>query len=221
MAKQLDWIISTQVMKMKNIWIAVLFVLAGCKPEVRESTAGTPPVVPKPEVPVMSAPAPAAPVQASEPVKETPPPKAVVSAEPVKAKPSVEKVVSQTPPVTVTSPAVSVPAPEHAQPAAPVKVEAAPVVVPAAKSQLSEGDALALARKKNCFACHAVDKKVVGPAWKAVAEKYRGDAGAADILKNKIRKGGKGNWGSVAMPAQPALSDEELGGLVQFILQLK
>ncbi|MBU1213899.1 MAG: c-type cytochrome [Gammaproteobacteria bacterium] len=80
---------------------------------------------------------------------------------------------------------------------------------------------MALAKKKNCFACHALDKKVVGPAWRAVAEKYRSDAGAQAALEAKVRKGGKGNWGGIAMPPQPALSREELTGLVAFVLQLK
>ncbi|MBU0689430.1 MAG: c-type cytochrome [Gammaproteobacteria bacterium] len=88
-------------------------------------------------------------------------------------------------------------------------------------AQLSEADAMALAKRKNCFACHALDKKMVGPAWRAVAEKYRGDAGAQAALESKVRKGGKGNWGSMAMPPQPALSGEELAGLVQFVLQLR
>jgi cytochrome c len=111
--------------------------------------------------------------------------------------------------------------------AAPARTEATvvnervPAAMPAPQGQLSEADALALAKKKNCFACHALDKKVVGPAWRVVAQKYRGDAGAQAVLEAKVRKGGKGNWGSIAMPPQPALSDEELSGLVQFVLQLQ
>lgn len=80
---------------------------------------------------------------------------------------------------------------------------------------------MALAKKKNCFACHALDKKMVGPAWQAVAQKYRGQADAQAVLEAKVRKGGKGNWGSVAMPPQPALSSGELTGLVQFVLRLQ
>lgn len=96
-----------------------------------------------------------------------------------------------------------------------------PTATSATKGQLSEADALALAKKKNCLACHALDKKMVGPAWRAVAQKYRGDAGAQALVEDKVRKGGKGVWGSIAMPPQSALSDEELTGLTQFILQLQ
>ncbi|MBP8018620.1 MAG: cytochrome C', partial [Hylemonella sp.] len=58
----------------------------------------------------------------------------------------------------------------------------------------------ALATAKNCMACHAVDKKVVGPAYKEVAAKYKADKGAVDKLAEKIMKGGSGVWGAVPMP---------------------
>jgi len=60
----------------------------------------------------------------------------------------------------------------------------------------------ALATAKNCMACHAADKKLVGPAYKEVAKKYAGDAKAADMLAAKIMKGGVGVWGAIPMPAQ-------------------
>ncbi|MEJ2181013.1 MAG: cytochrome C-551, partial [Gammaproteobacteria bacterium] len=56
---------------------------------------------------------------------------------------------------------------------------------------------LDLAKKSGCLACHSVDKKVVGPAWKDVAAKYKGDAGAKATLVEKVKKGGKGNWTKV------------------------
>jgi cytochrome c len=103
------------------------------------------------------------------------------------------------------------------KPAVP-SVPAAPKAVAAA---ISDADGIALAKKRNCFACHMIDKKVVGPAWKDVAVKYRGDAGAQARLEAKIGKGGSGAWGSMAMPPQPQVTTEERAVLVRFILNLK
>jgi cytochrome c len=81
-------------------------------------------------------------------------------------------------------------------------------------------DMPAVAKKNGCTSCHTIDKKLVGPAWQAVADKYKGDAGAADKLSTKIAKGGGGVWGPVPMPAQPKLSEAENKELVAFILGL-
>jgi cytochrome c len=78
-----------------------------------------------------------------------------------------------------------------------------------------------LAQKKNCMACHAVDKKLVGPAYKDVAAKYAGQAGAADKLAVKIIKGGSGVWGAVPMPANPQVSEAEAKQLATWVLSLK
>ena len=78
-----------------------------------------------------------------------------------------------------------------------------------------------LATKKNCMACHAVDKKLVGPAYKDVAEKYAGQKDAADKLAQKVLKGGTGVWGAIPMPANPQVSDAEAKQLVQWILAMK
>ena len=76
----------------------------------------------------------------------------------------------------------------------------------------------AVAKKNNCTACHAVDKKVVGPAWKDVAAKYKGDAAAWDgKLATKIKKGGSGNWGKMPMPANPKVSDADMAEILAFI----
>ena len=61
-------------------------------------------------------------------------------------------------------------------------------------------DPAKLAQTKGCMVCHQIDKKVVGPAYKDVAKKYAGQAGAADMLATKIQKGGSGVWGTVPMP---------------------
>jgi cytochrome c len=78
-----------------------------------------------------------------------------------------------------------------------------------------------LAQKKNCMACHAVDKKVVGPGYKEVAAKYAGQKDAVDKLAQKIIKGGAGVWGPVPMPATEVtkLSDAELKAAVSWLLK--
>jgi len=78
----------------------------------------------------------------------------------------------------------------------------------------------ALATAKNCMACHAVDKKLVGPAYKEVAAKYRGDATAVDKLSAKVIKGGSGVWGPVPMPANPQVNEADAKKLVTWILGL-
>jgi cytochrome c len=76
-----------------------------------------------------------------------------------------------------------------------------------------------LAKKNNCTACHAIDKKMVGPAWAEIAKKYKGDKGAEAKLVDKVKKGGKGVWGTMAMPPQAAKEDD-VKELVKFILAL-
>ena len=80
---------------------------------------------------------------------------------------------------------------------------------------------LELAQKKACLACHSVDKKVVGPAYKDVANKYRGQKGIEAKLAEKVMKGGKGAWGEVPMPANPQVNEAEAKQLVGWILSLK
>lgn len=79
-----------------------------------------------------------------------------------------------------------------------------------------------LARENNCTACHAIDKKVLGPAWMDVAKKYQGDAGAEARLIVKVSKGGAGNWGTVPMLANDASGkkQDQIRELVRFILAL-
>ena len=79
----------------------------------------------------------------------------------------------------------------------------------------------ALATSKNCMACHTVDKKVVGPAYKDVAAKYAKQKDAADMLAQKILKGGSGVWGPVPMPANAQVSPAEAQKLANWILTLK
>lgn len=75
-----------------------------------------------------------------------------------------------------------------------------------------------LAQKNACLACHAVDKKMVGPAYREIAKKYAGQTGAEDTLARSIKAGGAGKWGPVPMPAQPALADADAKTLATWIL---
>jgi cytochrome c len=84
---------------------------------------------------------------------------------------------------------------------------------------------LDLAKKSGCLACHSVEKKIVGPAWKDVAAKYKGDAGAKALLIEKVKKGGKGNWtevtgGAPMPPYSPRVADADIEKLVDFIIGL-
>jgi len=78
-----------------------------------------------------------------------------------------------------------------------------------------------LAQKKNCMACHAIDKKLVGPSYKDVAAKYAGQKDAVDKLAVKVVKGGAGVWGAVPMPANPQVTEAEAKQLVQWIMTIK
>lgn len=75
-----------------------------------------------------------------------------------------------------------------------------------------------LAQKNACLACHAVDKKLVGPAYLEVAKKYSGQKDAAAMLTKSIKAGGAGKWGPIPMPAQPALSEADSRTLAAWIL---
>ncbi len=87
-------------------------------------------------------------------------------------------------------------------------------------SPLARAD-MALAQKKNCMACHAVDKKVLGPSYKEVAAKYKADKQAADKLAEKIIKGSQGVWGAVPMPANPQVTPDEAKKLAAWVLATK
>ncbi|HNV87373.1 MAG TPA: c-type cytochrome [Methylotenera sp.] len=77
----------------------------------------------------------------------------------------------------------------------------------------------ALAQKSGCLACHSVDKKVLGPSFKDVAAKYKGDKGAEAKLVAKVKAGGSGVWGPMPMPANsPQVKDEDIKTIVQWVL---
>lgn len=79
----------------------------------------------------------------------------------------------------------------------------------------------ALATSKNCMACHAIDKKLVGPSYKDVAAKYAGQKDAVDKLATKIIKGGAGVWGPVPMPANAQVNEADAKKLAAWVLSLK
>jgi cytochrome c len=98
-----------------------------------------------------------------------------------------------------------------------VLLAAAAVSAPALADQ-------ALAQSKNCLSCHAIDKKLVGPAYKDVAKKYAGDKTAADKLVERVMKGvqpGTTVWGPIPMPANPQVSEAEAKKLVAWVLSQK
>ena len=78
----------------------------------------------------------------------------------------------------------------------------------------------AMAKKYNCLACHQIDKKAVGPAYKDIAKKYKGQAGADVKLAEKVKKGGQGVWGPVPMPPNVAVPDADIKKLVDWILKM-
>lgn len=88
-------------------------------------------------------------------------------------------------------------------------------------AQANAADASALAQKSGCLACHTVDKKVLGPAYKDVAAKYKGDKTAEAKLVAKVKAGGSGVWGPMPMPPNsPQVKDADITAIVQWILSL-
>ena len=92
------------------------------------------------------------------------------------------------------------------------------IAISASSTSFANAD---LAKAKNCMACHAVDKKLVGPSYKDVAAKYKDDKSAVDKLAVKIRAGGVGVWGQVPMPANTQVSEAEAKTLASWVLSQK
>jgi cytochrome c len=95
-----------------------------------------------------------------------------------------------------------------------VLLASAMLALTALPAQASE----ALAEDNNCLSCHSVDEKRIGPAFKDVAAKYKGQKNAAAMLADKVRKGGSGVWGTVKMPANPKISDKDLKAIIAWVL---
>lgn len=115
--------------------------------------------------------------------------------------------------------------PPVAQPASSI-----PEIVPQDKNNTAQDEAqtlliqngLALAQKNNCLGCHTLDKKLVGPAWRDVAKKYKGVPNIEHQLIVKVSTGSVGSWGDMPMPAMaPAVKEEDIRALVKFVLSLE
>ncbi len=87
-------------------------------------------------------------------------------------------------------------------------------------SGMASADGLALAQKNACMSCHGIDKKIVGPAYKEVAAKYKGDKTAEAKLIAKVKAGGKGVWGQIPMPPNPQVKDDDVKKIVEWVLSL-
>ncbi|ARL04423.1 cytochrome C [Burkholderia multivorans] len=87
-----------------------------------------------------------------------------------------------------------------------------------ALADVDAAKAQSIASSHMCFSCHAVDHKVVGPAYQDVAAKYKGNANALAILMKKVKNGGSGVWGPVAMPPNPTISDADLKIVLTWVL---
>lgn len=206
-------------MRIKSVMLALPFLsLYGCQPEAPKPEAAAP-------VAMEQSAAPASAMQAAPPVANEAAASAPVQQAPVaKAVQPVSK--EEMPP----APKQDAPQPAATEePLAPPPVETAPQTQEAAEVEavappepaVSEQEFMLLAKKNNCFACHAVAKKVVGPSFRDVAAKYRGDAGAEAWLVEKIAKGGKGVWGVMVMTPSPNLSEADRRTLAKYILSLK
>ena len=90
----------------------------------------------------------------------------------------------------------------------------------AANATISDRDAANLMAKYNCQACHQVDKKLVGPAFRDVAKKYAADSGAQTLLEGKVKNGSTGVWGQIPMPPN-SVPAQDLTSLIQWIIALK
>ena len=105
------------------------------------------------------------------------------------------------------------------------KTESEATPAPAKTEDLSSNPdyqkGLELTAKSDCFTCHKIDEKNIGPAWRDVANKYGGSDTAVNYLANKIKTGGSGVWGQVPMAAHPNLSDDDLKTVARYVLLLK
>jgi cytochrome c551/c552 len=122
-----------------------------------------------------------------------------------------------TPPAATPPPPAAAPATGAAAPSSPAAAE--PAAKPGAPLNLQSGQAMM--QKDGCAACHAVDKKVLGPAYQDVAAKYKGDATALGRLTQKVKAGGVGVWGQIPMPPNAQVPDADIKALVSWILTLK
>lgn len=185
-----------------SILITALLALAvtACnKEEDATLTSSTETVTPDQATPVM--PAPAAPAAETAPAPEAAPPAATAPEATAPAEPA---------------PATAEPVPAGAAPEAQSTAPAA-----AQGTALSMEEGTALAKKSGCFACHNVERKIIGPSWNDIGAKYKGDPAARAALVKWIHTGGTGRWGTAVMPPySPRVTDADIEKLADFILSL-
>lgn len=97
-------------------------------------------------------------------------------------------------------------------------IAAVSVILATPAAAVDMAAAKALAQKSGCLACHSEEKKIVGPAYKDIAAKYKGNKKAEEMLITKVTKGGSGVWGPVPMPANPKVAAADVKTLVKWIL---
>lgn len=219
-------------MRTSNILLGLsLVLLYGCQPEPAAQQAAAPVVSEAAQVaPVQQAES--APVEeaAQSAVAETPAQQAAapVASEAAKSAPARQAksalVAEAAQPAVAKMPALTVPVQVIDTPAtqtgpAPVAAEVKPETPP--EPVVSEADAMQLAKKNNCFACHAVGKKVVGPSFKDIAAKYRSNPDAETMLMGRIAKGGSGVWGGMVMPPHTKISEADRRILAKLVLSSK
>lgn len=122
-------------------------------------------------------------------------------------------------PTIAETPAQAVDTPTAETDPAPAVAEVKPETPPA--PAVYEADAMQLAKKNNCFACHTIGKKMVGPSFRDIAAKYRSDPGAEALLMDRIAKGGSGVWGVMVMPPNPKTSEADRRILAKLVLSSK
>ncbi len=190
---------------------------------------------PKAAEPVVAKPAEPAVVKAAEPVASKPAePVVAKAAEPVASKPAEPVVAKAAEPVVAAKPVEASPkadvqaAASEVKPAAPAAKPQAPVAKPAASAAaksdvITKEQAVALGGKNNCFTCHKIEAKVVGPAWKDVGAKYKADANAAGTIAAHIKSGGSFGWKMGNMPPRggSSIKDADVDSLAKFIASLK
>ncbi len=185
-------------MKYSILLTAILaLAITACDKDKKDDAVMAPPDQVTPDLATPITPAvPAAPVaEAPAPAAEPAPP---TTPEP----PSVAPAASETPPAETT----------------PAATESA---APAAGTALSMEDGKALAKKSGCFACHNVDRKIIGPAWNDVGAKYKDDPAAHELIAKWIHTGGTGRWGTAVMPPySPRVTDADIEKLADFVLSL-
>ncbi|AET90595.1 cytochrome c551 [Burkholderia sp. SFA1] len=88
----------------------------------------------------------------------------------------------------------------------------------AAEQPVSSANAMAIARGNACMGCHAIDRKLVGPSFQQIAEKYKGQPQASAQLEKKVKNGGAGVWGPIPMPSHPRMNDADIRTVVAWVL---